>query len=55
MHGLMMGRWKPLTAVVRSRRVRRSVRERLKVSASALLYPSSTDQYLHDAFDDTSE
>ncbi len=38
MHGLTRGRWKPLTAVVRGRRVRRSVRERLQVSTSALLY-----------------
>ncbi len=36
----MRARWKLLAAVVRGRRVRRSVRERLQVRASALLYPS---------------
>ena len=38
MHGLMRGRWELLTAVVRGRRVRRSVREQLQVCTSALLY-----------------
>gem|GEM_PF-5289794 len=33
------GRWSPLPAVVRRRRVRRNVREQLRVRASALLYP----------------
>ncbi len=50
-YGLMRGRWKPLSAVVMHplqrqsngypRRVRRRVRERLQVNASALLYPFS--------------
>ncbi len=39
MHGLTKGRWKPLSAVVRGRLVRRNVREWFQVSASALLYP----------------
>jgi len=39
MHGLMRGRWELLTAVVRGRRVRRSVREQLQLNTSALLYP----------------
>ena len=38
MPGLMRGRWELLTAVVRGRRVRRSVREQLQVRTSALLY-----------------
>ena len=42
MSGLMRGHWKPLSAGVRGRRVRQSVRERLQVSASALLYPDPT-------------
>ena len=45
MHGLMRGRWSLLTAVVRGRRVRRSVREQLQVCTSALLYPLS-DPYI---------
>ena len=35
----MRGHWELLTTVVRSRRVRRSVREQLQVCTSALLYP----------------
>ncbi len=35
----MRGRWELLTAMVRGRRVRRSVREQLHVCTSALLYP----------------
>jgi len=37
---LVRERWKLLSAVVRGRRVRRSIQERLQVSASALLYPN---------------
>ena len=36
----MRGRWELLTAVVRGRCVRRSVREHLQVCTSALLYPN---------------
>ncbi len=35
----MRGRWSLLTAVVRGRRVRRSVRKQFQVCTSALLYP----------------
>ena len=35
----MRGRWELLTAVVRGRRVRRSVQEQIQLSTSALLYP----------------
>ncbi len=40
----MRERWKLLSAVVRGRRVRRSVREQLQVSTSALLYPFNVMQ-----------
>ncbi len=49
-YGLMRGRWKPLSAVVRGKRVRRCVRERLQVSASALLYPLPVDFFIHNVF-----
>ncbi len=38
MHGLMRGRWEFLSAVVRGRRVRRSVRKQFQICTSALLY-----------------
>lgn len=41
-YGVMRGRWKPLSAVVRGRRVRKRVREWLPVPSSALLYPIPT-------------
>ena len=42
----MRGRWEFLTAVVRGRRVRRSVRESLQVSTSVLLYPNHVAEQL---------
>ncbi len=41
-YGVMRGRWKPLSAVVRGRRVRKRVREWLPVPSRALLYPIPT-------------